>query len=175
MRVDTPLLVVGSGPAALVVAKVAGACGQPCLLAGSEVSADDSPVVLAPDAVAVLEEHGLVDVLRPALHARDPLTISPLVFSDIIKQHCVADVNVSVYDGVDVVDRVADGGGGVDGVLTDGTSRWELHADVFVDADGLPATLSEAITAGAGAALDAIGVLVGRPSLSPPFSGPRRG
>ena len=162
MRVDTPLLVVGRGPAALVVAKVAGACGQPCLLAGSEVSADDSPVVLTPDAVAVLEAHGLVDVLRPALHGLDPLTISPLVFTEIVKQHCVADVNVGVYDGVEVVDRVVDGRG-VRGVLTDGTSRWELQADVFVDADGLPATLSEAITAGAGAALDAIGVLVGRP------------
>lgn len=161
MRVDTPLLVVGSGPAALVVAKVAGACGQPCLLAGSTVGVDESPVVLAPDAVTVLEDHGLVDVLRPALHARDPLTISPLVFSEIIKQHCVADVNVSVYDGVDVVERVV-AGGGVDGVLTDGTSRWELHADVFVDADRLPASLSDAIVAGAAAALDAIGALVGR-------------
>ena len=66
-----------------------------------------------------------------------------------------------MYDGVEVVDRVVDGRG-VDGVLTDGTSRWELHADVFVDADGLPASLSEAIVAGAAAALDAIGVLVGR-------------
>ena len=41
MRVDTPLLVVGSGPAALVVAKVAGGRGQPCLLAGYEVVVDD--------------------------------------------------------------------------------------------------------------------------------------
>ncbi len=158
MRVDTALLIVGCGPAALVVAKVAGACGQPCLLAGHEVVSIDAPVALGPDAFAVLEQHGLVDVLRPHLDGRDPITISARRFEEVLKQHCVADVNVTVYDDVAVVDRVPEGRG-VCGVLTDGTSRWELSAAMFVDADGLPDSLPDAITAGAAAALDAIRAL----------------
>ena len=71
-------------------------------------------------------------------------------------------MNVSVYDDVDVEDRVVEGRG-IRGVLTDGASRWELHADVVIDADGLPGSLSEAIAAGAESALDAISALVGKP------------
>jgi len=48
--------------------------------------------------------------------------------------------------------------GGIEGVLTDGTSRWDLGADQFVDAGVLPAELSGAITAGAAAALAALEV-----------------
>ena len=85
------------------------------------------------------------------------------MFEEVLKQHCVADMNVSVYDGVDVVDRVVDGRG-VRGVLTDGTSRLGAAAPTCSSMPtGCPATLSEAIVAGAAAALDAIGVLVGRP------------
>lgn len=155
MRIDTALLVVGGGPGALVAAKIAGACGQPCLLAGHRIVADDTPVPLGADEVAILREHGLLDVLRPHLHSLDPLAISPLAFEVVVKQHCVADLNVTVYDDVTVVDRVPEGRG-VRAVLTDGTSRWELHADVFVDADDLPHSLADAIRAGAAAAHDAI-------------------
>jgi hypothetical protein len=155
VRIDTPLLVVGRGPAALVVAKVAAGCGTPCLLAGHEVTGDDEPVPLGPEAVATLERHGLLDVLRPYLTATDPVTIAGRDFEAVVKHHCVADLNVTVYDEMSVVDRVADGRG-VRGVLTDGTSRWEVRADQFVDATTLPGTLPEAITAGATAALDAV-------------------
>ncbi len=158
MRVDVALLVVGRGPAALVTAKVAGACGQPCLLAGHETVSDRTPVTLGPDAVAVLERHGLLDVLRPYLDGLDPVMLSGLVLEEVLKQHCVADVNVAVYDGVTVVDRATEGRG-LRGVLTDGTSRWELSAEVFVDSAALPHSLPEAITAGAAAALDAISAL----------------
>jgi hypothetical protein len=158
LRVDTALLVVGGGPAALVAAKVAGACGQPCLLAGHALAGDTSPVVLEPAAVTVLEAHGLVDVLRPHLASVDPLAIAPRDFEEVVKQHCVADLNVAVYDAVDVVDRVADGVG-LRGVLTDGSSRWDLHADVVVDTRDAPAALSAAITAGAAAAEAAIRTL----------------
>jgi hypothetical protein len=47
-------------------------------------------------------------------------------------------------------------GPGVTGVLTDGKSRWDVRADVFVDANQLPAALPAAITAGATAATDAV-------------------
>jgi len=156
MRIDTPLLVVGHGPAALVIAKVVAGCGTPCLLAGHVVTGGDDPVPLGPDAVAALERHGLLDVLRPYLTATDPVTIAPRDFEEVVKHHCVADLNVTVYDEVAVVERVA-AGPGLHGVLTDGRSRWDLDADRFVDADGLPRALPEAITAGAATALHVLG------------------
>jgi hypothetical protein len=155
--IDTPLLVVGRGPAALVVAKVAAGCGLACLLVGHEATGGEGAVALAPDAVAELERHGVLDILRPYLVALDPPTIAPAAFEEVVKHHCVADLNATVYDQMDVVERVA-AGSGVRGVLTDGTSRWELRADVFVDADLLPTDLSSAITAGVAAAVAAVEV-----------------
>jgi hypothetical protein len=151
MRIDTPLLVVGRGPAALVVAKLAAGRGVPCLLAGHEVLADDTPSALDDAAVNALARHGVLDVLRPYLTATSPVTIAPRDFEEVIKHHCVADLNVTVYDEVTVVERdLGDDGGHA--VLTDGTSRWELHADRFIDADLLPSQpLSAAIVAGAAA------------------------
>jgi hypothetical protein len=151
VRIDTPLLVVGRGPAALVVAKLAAGRGLPCLLAGHEPGDDDTPSALADAAVEALTRHGVLDVLRPYLTATDPVTIAPRDFEEVVKHHCVADLNVTVYDEVTVVDRHLGGDGG-EAVLTDGTSRWELHADRFVDADLLPHdSLSAAIVAGTAA------------------------
>ena len=113
------------------------------------------PSPSTPPPSAALEEQGLLDVLRPYLEATDPLTIAPRSFEEVIKHHCVADLNVTVYDEMAVVERVADGGG-VRGVLTDGTSRWDVRADQFVDATSLPDKLAAAITAGTAAALQAV-------------------
>jgi hypothetical protein len=158
VRIDTPLLVLGPGPRALVAAKVAGASGQPCLLVGHEVTGGEVPVALEPAAVAVLVEHRLVDVLRPHLLAVDPLTIAPREFEEVVKQHCVADLNVGVYDRMGLVERTLHGRS-LRGVLTDGRSRWEVVADTWIDACGPDASLSAAIVAGAAAAAEAIGVL----------------
>jgi hypothetical protein len=148
VRIDTPLLVVGRGPAALVVAKLAAGRGLPCLLAGHEVLGDDTPTPLDDAAVEVLTRHGVLDVLRPYLTATTPVAIAPRAFEEVVKHHCVADLNVTVYDEVEVVDRRFGDDGG-QAVLSDGTSRWDLHADRFVDADLLPHPLSAAIVAGA--------------------------
>jgi len=155
-RIDVPLLVLGRGAAALVVAKVAARHRLPCLLAGHVIAGDDVPRPLTPAAVAALERHGLVDVLRPHVTALDPLTIAADAFEAVIKHHCVADLNVTVYDGVTVVER-APAGSGTRGILTDGTNRWELRADCVVDADLLPTPLSDAIVAGAASAEQAVG------------------
>jgi hypothetical protein len=163
VRIDTPLLVLGRGPAALVAAKVAGASGQPCLLVGHEVTGGDAPVALEPGAVAVLVEHRLVDVLRPHLLAVDPLTISPREFEEVVKQHCVADLNVGVYDRMELVGGAVTGRS-LRGVLTDGRSRWEVVADTWIEADEPATSLSAAIVAGASAAVEAIGVLNHTPS-----------
>ena len=155
IRIDTPVMVTGRGPAALVVAKVAGGLGRPCLLLGHELTADETPVTLGDAAVAALEEHGLIDVLRPHLASRHPLAITPREFETVLKQHCVADINVTVYDAVTIVDQEIDGCG-LRGILTDGRRQWELTADVVVDTDDLPSSLSEAITSGVAAAMEAV-------------------
>ncbi len=160
------MLVLGCGPAALVAAKVAGACAQPCLLVGHEIVSSDSPVELDETALAVLERYGLVDVLRPHLLATDPLTVAPSDFEHVLKQHCVADLNVGVYDGMEVVDRAVSGRS-LRGVLTDGTSRWDLAADAWIDADALPVPLLAAIVKGAAAAVDTITTLR-RWTMAPP-------
>jgi hypothetical protein len=148
MLIETPLLVVGNGPAPLVVAKLAAGWGLPCLLVGHEVIGGDTPVALDADAVAELTPHGVLDILRPYLQAVDPPTITPLAFEDVLKHHCVADFNVTVYDRMTVAERTINGRGLL-GVMTDGRARWDLSADMFVDATLLPSTLPAAITAGA--------------------------
>jgi hypothetical protein len=155
MLIDTPLLVVGRGPAALVVAKVAAGHGLACLLVGHEATGGDTAVPLDASAVAQLERHGLLDILRPYLEAIDPPSLSPLSFEEVVKHHCVADLNVTVYDRMTVVDRQPVGDG-IRGVLTDGTSRWDLSADRFIDAARLPGTLSAAITAGTAMAVEVL-------------------
>jgi hypothetical protein len=155
IRIETPLLVLGRGPAALVAAKLAGSWGQPCLLVGHEVLGGDAPEALDPTAVALLDEHGLLDVLRPHLHGSDPPTIAPRELEEVLKQHCVADLNVGVYDRMGLVERTVTGAA-LRGVLASGTSRWEVVADGWIDAEALPTSLSAAIAAGAAAASDAI-------------------
>ena len=155
MLIDTPLLVVGHGPAALVVAKVAAGYGLACVLVGHEVTGGDTAVPLGADAIAELERHGLLDILRPYLEGVDAPALAPLAFEEVVKHHCVADLNVTVYDQMSVVEREP-AGDGIRGVLTDGTSRWDLSADRFVDATLLPSALPAAITTGAAVALEAL-------------------
>ena len=162
MLIETPLLIIGRGPAALVVAKVASGWGLSSLVAGHEPLGGDQPVVLDPAAVAVLGPHGVFDVLRPYLSAVEPPSIAPMVFEQVLKHHCVADMNVTVYDGMELVERVTVGsatGDGVRGVLTDGRSRWDISADAFVDAAELPSELPAAIPAAAEAAAAVLATL----------------
>lgn len=155
IRVDTPVLIVGGGAGAVVVAKVVAGSGLPCLLVGHHVVGGDAPIEIDDETVTVLAHHGLLDILRPYLTVAEPPTISPRVFEEVIKHHCVADLNVTVYDEVEVVERVVVGPG-LRGVLKSGRSRWALSAEQFVDADLLPLPLCAAIRAAGSAALDAV-------------------
>ena len=146
MLIDTPLLIVGPGPATLVVAKVASGWGLQSLVAGHQPLDGDEPVTLDPEAVAVLAPHGVFDVLRPYLASVEPPSIGPRTFEEALKHHCVADMNVTVYDGIELVERTPRGPHGVAGVLSDGRARWEVLADAYVDAADLPTTLPDAIT-----------------------------
>ncbi|MDH4148327.1 MAG: hypothetical protein OEY23_24490 [Acidimicrobiia bacterium] len=152
MRIDTPLLIVGGGPGALAAAEVASGFRLPSLVVGHVAAAGpdpEMPVALDAAALAALDHHGVLDVLRPYLAVADPPTVSPHVFEDIVKHHCVADMNVTVYDAMEVVDRRPDTGGGLDAVLTDGRARWELHADAWIDTTAYPSGLAEAVATAA--------------------------
>lgn len=153
LSIDTPLLIVGHGPAALVAAKVASGYGMSSLLAGHEPIADTEPVVLDERSRAVLEPHGVLGVLRPYAATQEPFTIAPLLFEQGLKHHCVADMLIMVYDAMTVAladdahnDDVARGcSRHVEATLTDGRSRWSLRADTFLDVVDAPADLNEAI------------------------------
>ena len=158
MLIDTPLLVVGRGPAALVVAKVAGRlraavpARRPRAARRRRAGRRSTPT-RSPRS----HQHGVLDVLRPYLAAVDPPSIAPRAFEEVLKHHCVADLNVTVYDDIEVVER-APAAHGLPGVLTDGTSRWDVSADTFVDAADLPTTLPDAITAAARRAAEVMAI-----------------
>lgn len=147
ITIQTPLLVVGSGPGALVVAKLAGAHGIGTLLVGHALHDDEEPATLSAEAIGALTPTGLFDILRPFLAPVDTVAIAPAAFEEVVKHHCVVDVNVTVYDGMELLDAQPHGEGGTSGVLTDGRSRWEIVADRYVDATHLPTTLSDAVVA----------------------------
>lgn len=142
--IDTPLLIVGNGPAALVAAKVVSGHGLPCLIAGHEPIDDAAPIVLDERSLSILEPHGVLGVLRPYATAQAPFTIAPVQFEHGLKHHCVADMLVTVYDAMSLEER-APSGDGVTGILSDGRTRWELRADAFLDASCLPSELNDAI------------------------------
>ena len=152
MRIETPLLIIGGGPAALAAAEIASGYRMASLVVGHVPGLGPNPeypVGLDPEAVEALTPHGVLDVLRPYLVVADPPTLSPHVFEDILKHHCVADMNVTVYDAMQIVPAVPnhahDGDGALHAVLTDGKARWDLHADAVIDTSGFPTDLSAAI------------------------------
>lgn len=155
MQIDTSLLVIGAGPAALLVGKLASGRGLGSVIAHQAPVLDDDagaveePAPLSDEAVAILTPHGVFDVLRPYLASHHPVAIEPSAFEVVLKHHCVADMNTTVYDGLRLEEAEPTEGGGVRGVLTDGRTRWPVTADAFVDATILPSELSAAVTAAA--------------------------
>ena len=146
--IDTPLLIVGHGPAALVTAKVVAGRGRPCLLADHRPIEDTEPVVLDDPSLAALEPNGVLGVLRPYAAAQDPFTIAPLLFEQGLKHHCVADMLVTVFDELAVEDLVTSDSG-ASATLTDGRSRWAVAADALIDLRGFEGDLNDAIHHGA--------------------------
>lgn len=147
--IDVPVLVVGHGPAPVTVAKMFAGRGVPCLLAGHDVLPEAAPATLGSAAVDALRAFGLLDILRPYLDCTGgSATIPSDIYENVIKHHCVADLNVTVYDDVEIVDRRT-GPSGVEAVMTHGRSRWEVRAAQLVDGSGLPTSLPDAIVSAA--------------------------
>ena len=141
MRIETPLLITGGGPAALVAAQVASGSGLQSLIAGHEPIGDEEPVVLDSTALAVLTPHGVLDVLRPYFAATEPPAIAPSLFEGVLKHHCVVDMNITVFDGMSLVDLRA-ATTGVTGALCDPKGRWEISADAHLEANPLATSWS---------------------------------
>ena len=111
--IDTPLLVIGRGPAG-ARRRQGGQrlrAAEPASPA-TRRSAATSRSLLDAAAVAVLTPHGVFDVLRPYLARSSRRAIAPVVFEEVLKHHCVADMNVTVYDGLELVERATRGTGG---------------------------------------------------------------
>jgi hypothetical protein len=142
--IETPLLIVGPGPAALVIAKVVSGRGLPCLIVGHEAADNTEPVALDPESVAILEPHGILAVLRPYAAAQNPFTIASLAFENALKHHCVADMLVTVYDDMHV-NEASTTAGGLHGELTDGRITWKIQADAFVDVSKFSIELNDAV------------------------------
>ena len=154
--IHTPLLIVGSGPAALVAAKVASGWGLPCFLVGQQPHEDLKPTELDGRSQSILERHGVLAVLRPYATRHDPFTITPVSFERALKHHCVADTLITVYDGMSVQDLRPEGRG-VAAVLTDGHRTWGIRADAYLDVGTLPTALNEAIQQAARFSDDLVG------------------
>lgn len=178
--IDTPLLIVGGGPAALIVATVVSGSSMGSLIVGHESVGGDELVQLDEAAVAVLKPHGVINVLRPYATSTEPFVITAALFEKVLKHHCVVNMNITVYDGMKLVDLkiagdsgdASDGGdrGSGDGevgreelgataTISDGHSQWQVNADYLADTGRLSVDLNEAIKSGAALARQVLGRL----------------
>ena len=146
MLIDTPLLITGSGPASLIIAKLASGRGLSSLIAGHSSSQDQTAVLLSKGAVNILSPHGLFYVLRPYLLSHDPVHISRAAFEQVLKHHCVADMNTTVYDNFSFTPIRNDIEARWSGIISDGTSSWDIRADAWIDAAKISADLQTAIS-----------------------------
>lgn len=150
MIIETPLLIIGHGPAALVAAKVLSGSGLASLVAGHTPLDDTEPVELDADSLAILEPHGVLGVLRPYALTHEPFTIAPLLFEQGLKHHCVADMLITVYDDMAFTSTQTptdhDHGAGWEAGRLDGAgSSWEIKADALLDVSSYPTDLNQSI------------------------------
>ena len=144
MIIQTPLLIIGPGPAALVAAKVLSGSGLTSLVAGHVPRDDTVPVELDAESLAILEPHGVLGVLRPYASTQDPFTIAPLFFEQGLKHHCVADMLITVYDDMIFTPSDHDHGAG-SGRLDGAGSSWEIKANALLDVRPYPSDLNQSI------------------------------
>ncbi len=144
MIIETPLLITGHGPAALVTAKVLSGSGLTSLVAGHAPRDDVKPVVLDAESLAILEPHGVLGVLRPYASTQEPFTIAPLFFEQGLKHHCVADMLITVYDDMTFTPTDHDHAAG-SGRLDGAGSSWEIKAHALLDVSPYPSDLNQSI------------------------------
>ena len=146
--IDTPLLIVGGGPAALIIGTVAAGYSLGSLIVDHESLGSDDAVELDDEAVALLKPHGVINVLKPYATSMNPFVITAALFEKVLKHHCVVNMNITLYDGMDLRDLKRDGDG-AHCSISDGHNEWAIKADRLVDTTKLPTDLNGAIKKGA--------------------------
>ena len=146
--IDTPLLIVGGGPAALIIGTVAAGYSLGSLIVGHESLDSDEVVELDDEALALLKPHGVINVLKPYATSTDPFVITAALFEKVLKHHCVVNMNITLYDGMEVLDLQLDGGG-ARCTISDGHTQWAIKTDNLVDTANLHTDLNSAIKEGA--------------------------
>lgn len=140
--IDTPLLVTGPGPGGLVAAKLLSGRGVPSMVVGHETVPSPDPVELDALSLTILEPDGVLGVLRPYATSQDPFTITAPAFENGLKHHCVADMLITVYDGMQV-ELTADAE--ISGRMVVGSSTWDVVADATLPAASLGTELNQVI------------------------------
>ena len=151
--IDTPLLIIGGGIAALVIGQIVSDASLSSLIVGHKALSGDEAVELDQDSIALLQPHGVLNVLNPYAVSQEPLIISQVVFEKVLKHHCVVNMNITVYDDMELLDLTAEDQGAA-ATLSDGKTQWQVHADRLIDTSQLPKDINGAIKAGAALAQD---------------------
>ncbi|MBV1878832.1 MAG: hypothetical protein KUG79_14415 [Pseudomonadales bacterium] len=160
--IDTPLLIVGNGPAALIIAKLTSGASLGSLVVGHHSSQNDKIITLNQRSLEILKPHGVLNILLPYFltstdhesngtnptNAEHPCSIKASVFEQVLKHHCVVNMNITLFDGMTVFDIKTDRHAAT-ATMTDGKSHWQLEADTFVNAYDQPTELNAAIAASA--------------------------
>lgn len=136
VTIDTPLLIVGGGPAALIAATVASGYSLGSLIVGHESQDSDELFELDEETVALLKPHGVINVLRPYAASNAPFVISAALFEKVLKHHCVVNMNITLYDGMELLELSPDGDG-AQATISDGETKWLIEADYLVDTTNL--------------------------------------
>lgn len=137
VTIDTPLLIVGGGPAALIVATIASGYSLSSLIVGHESQDNDDLFELDDKTIALLKPHGVINVLRPYAESLEPFVITAALFEKVLKHHCVVNMNITLYDGMELLDLTPDAAG-AKAIMSDGQVQWLIQADYLVDTTSLP-------------------------------------
>lgn len=151
VEIETPLLIIGGGPAALIAATVASGYSMGSLIVGHEPVCPDESVKLEAGVLDILKPHGVINVLLPYADATDPVVIKASVFEQVLKHHCVVNMNITLYDGMSVSDLRREGEG-AHLTISNGETRWSVSADYLIDTSKVSTDLNTAIRAGAATA-----------------------
>ena len=140
----------------MIVAKVVSAASMGSLVIGHQALNDGQIVELSDASLEVLKPQGVINILRPYANCISPFSIAADKFEQVLKHHCVVNMNITVYDGMTIslpvtspISSLSHTDQGVAVKLMDAHSEWSVNADRMVNTANLPQDLNGAIVEGA--------------------------